>query len=200
MLRVLTVYGRPQTVTVKRPPKGVTVRFRNPYNRNRIRCFTGTVGIPTQFVIAIESAPLVLKGRKGVKRRRVGDEEDDDEEEQPSAPAPAPAPSSSLPTSQPTDTPTPAFPQPHLITGPTLHPYQLEGLQWMLGLDEQGISGILVFCVAFGRTLRTLAHFPFAYFGTLALSPTFRALDAYFSRESGRTLAHVRPPRNVRPA
>ncbi|KAJ7723045.1 hypothetical protein B0H16DRAFT_1737410 [Mycena metata] len=44
--------------------------------------------------------------------------------------------------------PTPAFPQPHLITGATLDPYQLEGLQWMLGLDEQGISGILgAFCV-----------------------------------------------------
>ncbi|KAJ7728614.1 hypothetical protein B0H16DRAFT_1777412 [Mycena metata] len=36
----------------------------------------------------------------------------------------------------------PAFPQPHQITGATLHPYQLEGPQWMLGLDEQGISGI----------------------------------------------------------
>ncbi|KAJ7694038.1 hypothetical protein B0H16DRAFT_1706882 [Mycena metata] len=45
----------------------------------------------------------------------------------------------------------PKFPQPHLIAGATLHPYQLEGLQWMLGLDEQGISGILIWLDCCGR-------------------------------------------------
>ena len=39
--------------------------------------------------------------------------------------------------------PQPIFQQPTLITGATLKPYQLEGLQWMVSLDQNGISGIL---------------------------------------------------------
>ncbi|TEB25773.1 hypothetical protein FA13DRAFT_1756533 [Coprinellus micaceus] len=35
------------------------------------------------------------------------------------------------------------FEQPALISGATLKPYQLEGLQWMVSLDKNGISGIL---------------------------------------------------------
>lgn len=35
------------------------------------------------------------------------------------------------------------FQQPALITGAKLKPYQLEGLQWMVSLDQNGISGIL---------------------------------------------------------
>jgi ATP-dependent DNA helicase len=38
------------------------------------------------------------------------------------------------------------FQQPALITGATLKPYQLEGLQWMVSLDQNGISGILGMC------------------------------------------------------
>jgi len=38
------------------------------------------------------------------------------------------------------------FQQPSLITGATLKPYQLEGLQWMVSLDQNGISGILGMC------------------------------------------------------
>ena len=37
----------------------------------------------------------------------------------------------------------PIFQQPALITGATLKSYQLEGLQWMVSLDQNGISGIL---------------------------------------------------------
>lgn len=37
----------------------------------------------------------------------------------------------------------PVFMQPALITGAKLKPYQLEGLQWMVSLDQNGISGIL---------------------------------------------------------
>jgi ATP-dependent DNA helicase len=37
----------------------------------------------------------------------------------------------------------PIFQQPALITGATLKTYQLEGLQWMVSLDQNGISGIL---------------------------------------------------------
>jgi ATP-dependent DNA helicase len=37
----------------------------------------------------------------------------------------------------------PIFPQPSLITGAKLKNYQLEGLQWMTSLHQNGISGIL---------------------------------------------------------
>ena len=33
--------------------------------------------------------------------------------------------------------------QPALITGATLKDYQLEGVEWMISLDQNGISGIL---------------------------------------------------------
>jgi ATP-dependent DNA helicase len=36
-----------------------------------------------------------------------------------------------------------AFPQPRLVTGARLKDYQLEGLQWMVSLHSNGISGIL---------------------------------------------------------
>jgi ATP-dependent DNA helicase len=35
------------------------------------------------------------------------------------------------------------FIQPALITGATLKDYQLEGVEWMISLDQNGISGIL---------------------------------------------------------
>lgn len=37
----------------------------------------------------------------------------------------------------------PVFEQPALVTGAKLKQYQLEGLQWMVSLDQNGISGIL---------------------------------------------------------
>lgn len=37
----------------------------------------------------------------------------------------------------------PVFRQPALVTGAKLKNYQLEGLQWMVSLDQNGISGIL---------------------------------------------------------
>ncbi|KAF5376438.1 hypothetical protein D9615_008658 [Tricholomella constricta] len=37
----------------------------------------------------------------------------------------------------------PVFQQPALVTGAKLKKYQLEGLQWMVSLDQNGISGIL---------------------------------------------------------
>ncbi|KAF4562648.1 hypothetical protein EYR36_004042 [Pleurotus pulmonarius] len=40
------------------------------------------------------------------------------------------------------------FPQPGLITGAKMKKYQLEGLQWMVALHQNGISGILGACCA----------------------------------------------------
>ncbi|KAF9530771.1 SNF2 family N-terminal domain-containing protein [Crepidotus variabilis] len=49
------------------------------------------------------------------------------------------------------------FQQPALITGAKLKPYQLEGLQWMVSLDQNGISGILADEMGLGKTLQTIA-------------------------------------------
>ncbi|KAJ7108200.1 SNF2 family N-terminal domain-containing protein [Mycena epipterygia] len=50
-----------------------------------------------------------------------------------------------------------AFPQPALVTGARLKDYQLEGLQWMVSLNTQGISGILADEMGLGKTLQTIA-------------------------------------------
>ncbi|KIJ97478.1 hypothetical protein K443DRAFT_681497 [Laccaria amethystina LaAM-08-1] len=49
------------------------------------------------------------------------------------------------------------FSQPSLITGAKLKSYQLEGLQWMVSLDQNGISGILADEMGLGKTLQTIA-------------------------------------------
>ncbi|KAF8879586.1 SNF2 family N-terminal domain-containing protein [Infundibulicybe gibba] len=51
----------------------------------------------------------------------------------------------------------PIFQQPSLITGAKLKNYQLEGLQWMVSLDQNGISGILADEMGLGKTLQTIA-------------------------------------------
>ncbi|TFK32975.1 SNF2 family N-terminal domain-containing protein [Crucibulum laeve] len=51
----------------------------------------------------------------------------------------------------------PVFEQPTLITGAKLKQYQLEGLQWMVSLDQNGISGILADEMGLGKTLQTIA-------------------------------------------
>jgi len=47
------------------------------------------------------------------------------------------------------------FQQPALITGAKLKQYQLEGLQWMVSLDSNGISGILGMLTCLKGTIRT---------------------------------------------
>ncbi|KXN90773.1 Lymphoid-specific helicase [Leucoagaricus sp. SymC.cos] len=51
----------------------------------------------------------------------------------------------------------PVFEQPKLVTGAKLKQYQLEGLQWMVSLDQNGISGILADEMGLGKTLQTIA-------------------------------------------
>ena len=60
------------------------------------------------------------KRKKGSNGKVIAVEEETDEEHEP-----------------------PVFQQPSLVTGAKLKPYQLEGLQWMVSLDQNGISGIL---------------------------------------------------------
>ena len=47
------------------------------------------------------------------------------------------------PTEAGEDDEPPLYDQPALVTGGKLKNYQLEGLQWMVSLDQNGISGIL---------------------------------------------------------
>ncbi|XP_006456421.1 hypothetical protein AGABI2DRAFT_181051 [Agaricus bisporus var. bisporus H97] len=49
------------------------------------------------------------------------------------------------------------FEQPALVTGAKLKNYQLEGLQWMVSLDQNGISGILADEMGLGKTIQTIA-------------------------------------------
>ncbi|KAF8625454.1 hypothetical protein AX17_006855 [Amanita inopinata Kibby_2008] len=51
----------------------------------------------------------------------------------------------------------PIFDQPKLVTGGRLKSYQLEGLQWMVSLDQNGISGILADEMGLGKTLQVIA-------------------------------------------
>ncbi|KAF2261279.1 SNF2 family helicase/ATPase-like protein PasG [Lojkania enalia] len=47
--------------------------------------------------------------------------------------------------------------QPRLVTGGTMRSYQLEGLEWLLSLYENGINGILADEMGLGKTIQTIA-------------------------------------------
>lgn len=84
----------------------------------------------------ISTRKRVLRGRK---RARVEDESDHAEEI-----------AAAKPTSD-ASAPRPKYMQPSLITGAQLKDYQLEGVEWMVSLDKNGVSGILggVYCIHF---------------------------------------------------
>ncbi|KAG2118620.1 SNF2 family N-terminal domain-containing protein [Suillus clintonianus] len=88
--------------------------------------------------------------RRGKKRVRV---EESDEEEAPPVKQEIQEP----PTSEGENGQRPKFPQPALVTGTTLKDYQLEGVEWMVSLDKNGVSGILADEMGLGKTLQTIA-------------------------------------------
>jgi ATP-dependent DNA helicase len=47
--------------------------------------------------------------------------------------------------------------QPKLVTGGTMRSYQLEGLEWLLSLYENGINGILADEMGLGKTIQTIS-------------------------------------------
>ena len=73
--------------------------------------------------------------------------------------------------------------QPSTLVGGTLKPYQLEGLQWLLSLWENGLSGILADEMGLGKTIQIIsliAHLrsnntpgPFLIAGPLAVLPNW---------------------------
>jgi ATP-dependent DNA helicase len=74
--------------------------------------------------------------RRGKKRSRV---EESDEEGAPPVKSQIQEP----PIVEGENGQRPKFPQPALVTGATLKDYQLEGVEWMVSLDKNGVSGIL---------------------------------------------------------
>ncbi|KAK8187776.1 SNF2 family helicase/ATPase-like protein PasG [Phyllosticta capitalensis] len=51
--------------------------------------------------------------------------------------------------------------QPGLVTGGTMRSYQLEGLEWLTSLYENGLNGILADEMGLGKTIQTLAFLAF---------------------------------------
>ena len=51
--------------------------------------------------------------------------------------------------------------QPSIIVGGTMRDYQLEGLNWMINLHDNGISGILADEMGLGKTLQVWGGFEF---------------------------------------
>jgi len=47
--------------------------------------------------------------------------------------------------------------QPSIISGGTLRPYQLEGLNWMIRLQENGLNGVLADEMGLGKTLQSIS-------------------------------------------
>jgi ATP-dependent DNA helicase len=72
------------------------------------------------------------KSRRTTRKRALVESEDEGEE-----------PSKRVKLEDKPDSDASVFSQPVLITGTTLKPYQLEGVEWMIGLHQNGISGIL---------------------------------------------------------
>jgi len=51
--------------------------------------------------------------------------------------------------------------QPKLVSGGTMRQYQLEGLEWMKSLYENGLNGILADEMGLGKTLQTISFLAF---------------------------------------
>jgi ATP-dependent DNA helicase len=47
--------------------------------------------------------------------------------------------------------------QPRLVTGATMRDYQLDGVQWLISLYENGLNGILGDEMGLGKTLQVIA-------------------------------------------
>ncbi|KAH8829862.1 SNF2-family ATP dependent chromatin remodeling factor snf21 [Flagelloscypha sp. PMI_526] len=84
-------------------------------------------------------------------KKRASPEKDEDEEESDTEP-----PSKRAKT-QSEEAKTTGFRQSALITGATLKDYQLEGVKWLIALDQNGLSGILADEMGLGKTLQTIA-------------------------------------------
>ena len=77
------------------------------------------------------------------------------------------------------------FRQPRLVTGTKLKDYQLEGVAWMAGLHENGISGILADDMGLGKVSPQRPNLPFhAYSDTDASNHSILGIFARSDEES----------------
>ena len=53
--------------------------------------------------------------------------------------------------------------QPKCIVGGTMRPYQIEGLNWLIALYNNGINGILADEMGLGKTLQTISLLGYLY-------------------------------------
>ena len=76
------------------------------------------------------------------------------------------------------------FRQPQLVTGTRLKDYQLEGVAWMAGLHENGISGILADDMGLGKVWpQYYGTFPLAYSCADAPNDSILGLSAWSYEE-----------------
>ncbi|KIM88017.1 hypothetical protein PILCRDRAFT_268568 [Piloderma croceum F 1598] len=92
------------------------------------------------------------QSKAGRKRLRVDDDDDDDDDSDEETDTKRAKLDEEVPAEGP-----PKFKQPDLITGATLKDYQLDGVEWMVSLDQNGASGILADEMGLGKTLQTIA-------------------------------------------
>ena len=90
-------------------------------------------------VAPVSDAPTTTR-KRATRRRRVREES----EEEATLDKPLEAkPVSTAQVVQEEQAARPKFLQPALVTGGKLKDYQLEGVEWMVSLDKNGVSGIL---------------------------------------------------------
>ena len=61
--------------------------------------------------------------------------------------------------------------QPSLLVGTTLRSYQLEGLNWMIQLYNNGLSGILADEMGLGKTIQSISILVFLKYAALSIRP-----------------------------
>jgi ATP-dependent DNA helicase len=119
-------------------------------------------------------ASTCSKRFRGRKRLRIGDDDSDDDDS--SSKRKKLDNGQSQPQDGGNDEGQPKLRQPALLTGATLKDYQLEGVEWMISLDQNGISGILGKWDSF--TLPMSSHVP----GNVLILPFFQRMKWAWAR------------------
>jgi len=114
------------------------------------------------------------KGFRGRKRLRIEDDDSDDDDS--SSKRKKLDNGQSQPQDEGKGESQPKLRQPALLTGATLKDYQLEGVEWMISLDQNGISGILGKWDSF--TLPMSSHVP----GNVLILPFFQRMKWVWAR------------------
>lgn len=153
-------------------------------NQKRSKIST-TTKVPTEILTSSTSDAIDVKGKRkatpakgGSGKKTKGKSARQEKEDNTSAEAQLEAYDSVAATAA-----AGGFCQPNTLVGGTLMPYQLEGLQWLLSLWENGLSGILADEMGLGKTIQIIsliAHLrnqntagPFIVAGPLATLPNW---------------------------